>query len=87
MRINGPDHFHHQLIALGLSRKNIVLLEAGITLFLGSFAILATGAIRYFALIFVIGIAIILIVLMNIISRKRKKKEEKIESPESKYSY
>lgn len=87
MRINGPDHFHHQLIALGLSRRNIVLLEAGITFVLGSFAILATGAMRYFALIFVVGIAIILIVLMNIISKKKKIKDEKEKSPESKYSY
>jgi UDP-N-acetylmuramyl pentapeptide phosphotransferase/UDP-N-acetylglucosamine-1-phosphate transferase len=87
MKINGPDHFQHQLMALGIGRRNIVLLEAGITLFLGSFAILSTGAMRYFALILTTGLALILVVVMHILSSRKKKMEEKKKSPESKYSY
>lgn len=87
MKINGPDHLQHQLIALGVGRRNIVLLESGITLFLGSFAILSTGAMRYFALIFSTSLALLLVVVMNILSSRKKKMEEKKKSPESKYSY
>lgn len=87
LKINGPDHFHHQLIRLGLNRMQIVLVEMAITLLLGSLAILTTGAFTYFALVFVISLSIGIIVLINIKASKRQKKEEKEESPESKYSY
>lgn len=87
IKLNGPDHFHHQLIKLGLNRIQIVLMEMAITLLLGSFAILTTGALTYFALVFVIAISIGIIVLINIKASKKQEKEKKEESPESKYSY
>lgn len=87
LKINGPDHFHHQLIKLGLNRMQIVLVEMAITLLLGSFAILTTGAFTYFALVFVIAISIGTIVFINIKASRKQEKEEKEESPESKYSY
>lgn len=87
LKINGPDHFHHQLIKLGLNRIQIVLVEMAITLLLGSFAILTTGALTYFALVFVVAISIGIIVLINIKASRKQKVEEKSESPESKYSY
>ena len=87
LKINGPDHFHHQLIKLGLNRMQIVLVEMTITLLLGSFAILTTGAFTYFSLVFVIAISIGTIVFINIKASKKQEKEEKEESPESKYSY
>ena len=87
LKINGPDHFHHQLIKLGLTRIQIVLVEMAITLLLGSFAILTTGALTYFILVFVVAIALGLIVYINIRATRKQKKEEKTESPESRYSY
>lgn len=87
MKFNGPDHLHHQLINLGLSRSMIVLVESSITLFLGSFAILVAGAARFFALIITASLAIGLVAFMNIYSNKKKREEEKEKSPESKYSY
>ena len=87
LRINGPDHFHHQLIKLGLTRIQIVLVEMTITLLLGSLAILTTGALTYFVLVLVLAISIGIIVLINIRASKKQKEEEKEESPESKYSY
>lgn len=87
MKINGPDHLHHQLIKLDLSRTQVVLIEVSATLLLGSFAILTTGAIRYFALTISVSLGIAFIVFINIKALKEKTKEEKRKSPESKYSY
>ncbi len=87
MKISGTDHFHHQLIKLGLSRTQIVLIEVAVTLFFGSFAILTAGAFRYFAIIFTVSLAIALIAIINIRATKKKVEEIKEESPESKYSY
>lgn len=87
LRINDTSHLHHQLLKLNLTRAQIVLLEMAMTLLIGSLAILSTGAIRYFALIFGAALGIAFIVLANIRAAKRKVKAEKEESPESKYSY
>lgn len=88
MRINGPDHFHHQLIKIGLTRTQVVLVEIAVTLLLGSFAILTTGAIRYFIIVLVIALAIGILVYTNIrASKKEQIEEEKKESPESRFSY
>lgn len=87
LKINGPDHFHHQLIRLGFNRIQIVLIEMAITLFLGSLAILTTGALTYFILIFVISVSVGIVVYINIKASKKQEKVEKEESPESKYSY
>jgi len=87
MKLSGPDHLHHQLMNLNLSRSQLVLIEMSATLFLGSFAILTTGAIRYFALTISLALGIAFIVYINIRASKKKKEQEKKESPESKYSY
>ena len=87
MKISGLDHLHHQLIKLNLSRKHVVLIETSITLLLGSFAILTTGAIRYFALTISLSLGIAFIVYINIKASKGQEEKLKKESPESKYSY
>lgn len=87
MKINDTNHLHHQLLKLNISRKNVVLIEMSATLLLGSFAILTTGAIRYFAIILGIAIGIAFIVLINIKASKKKAGGEEPKSPESKYSY
>lgn len=87
MKISGLDHLHHQLIKLNLSRKYVVLIETSITLLLGSFAILTTGAIRYFALTISLSLGIAFIVYINIKASKGQEEKLKKESPESKYSY
>ncbi len=87
MKLSGPDHLHHQLMNLNLSRSQLVLIEMSATLFLGSFAILTTGAIRYFTLVISLALGIAFIVYINIRASKKKKEQEKKESPESRYSY
>jgi len=88
MRINGPDHFHHQLIKIGLTRKQVVLVEISLTLFFGSFAILTAETVRYFAIVLAIALAIGVIVYANIRAiKKGQKKEINKESPESRFSY
>lgn len=87
MKISGPDHFHHQLIRLGLTRTQIILVEIAITLFFGSFAILSTGALRYFVFVIVIALASALLAIINYRASKKQTETEKKESPESKYSY
>ncbi len=87
MRISGPEHFHHQLIKLGLSRTQVVLVEIVITLFFGSFAILTAGAVRYFALILALALGIGLILYTNIRASKKREEKKKTESPESRFSY
>ncbi len=85
MKINDTSHLHHQLLKLDFTNKQILMIETSISLLIGSFAILATGALRYFALIFGIAAVIGFIVFINY--RAQKKKIKKETSPESKYSY
>lgn len=87
LKISDTSHLHHQLLKLNLSRKQIVLIENAITLFIGSFAILTTGAFQFFAVIFVFAVCIAFVVFVNIKASKKKGGEKKEESPESKYSY
>ena len=87
MKINDTSHLHHQLLKLNLTRTQVVLVEMGATLLLGSFAILTTGALRYFALIFGAALVIGFVVAINIVASKKKDTSKKEESPESKYSY
>lgn len=85
MKINDTSHLHHRLLKLNLTDKQILLLETSISLVIGSFAILTTGAFRYFAIIF--GIAFVLAFIVFINYRANRKVEDKKESPESRYSY
>lgn len=87
MKINGPDHLHHQLMKMNLSRHQLVLIEMAATLFLGSFAILTTGALRYFTLIICLSLGILFVVFANIKASRLKTSTKNEESPESKYSY
>ena len=85
MRINDTSHLHHKLLKLNLSSRQILLIEASFSLLIGSLAILSTGALRYFALIFGLSAVIAFIVYINYKANKREKPKEG--SPESKYSY
>ncbi len=85
MKINDTSHLHHKLLKLNLSNVHILLIETSISLLIGSFAILSTGALRYFALIFGLSLAIGFVVYINY--KASKKDEKQKESPESKYSY
>ncbi len=85
MKINDTSHLHHQLLKLDFTNKQILLIETSLSLLVGSFAILTTGALRFFALIFTIAGIIGFIVFINYRARKKEVKKEK--SPESKYSY
>lgn len=90
LRFNGRDHLHHQLEDMGLSRKQILLVETSITLLLGSIATLTTAAYRYFLVLFLAflllaGIATIHFMRTKVVRKKEVKKER--DTPESKYSY
>lgn len=85
MRINDTSHLHHKLLKLNFNGKQILLIETSISLLIGSFAILSTGALRYFALIFGISAVIAFVVYINY--KAHKKEKVKDESPERKYSY
>lgn len=85
MKINDATHIHHQLLKLNLSDRQVLLIEASISLLISSLAILTTGAMRYFALIFGLAFVIGFIVFVNYKANQNKKEEKK--SPESKYSY
>jgi len=87
MRISDTSHLHHQLMKLNLSRKQIVLIEMAVSLFIGSIAVLTTGAFQFFAVILILAICIIFIAYVNIKASKKEKDQKKEESPESKYSY
>lgn len=86
MKINDATHFHHQLMKLNFSSKQILLTEASIAFLLGSIAIATTGAMRYFAIIFGITLILFLIVFINYKANREELKKKK-DSPESKYSY
>ncbi len=85
MKINDTSHLHHQLLKLDFSDVQVLLIETSISLLVGSFAILATGALRYFVLIFGTTLVLGFIVFTNY--KARIKKSKKKSSPESKYSY
>ena len=85
MKINDTSHLHHKLLKLDLSVKQILLIETAASLTIGSFAILTTGALRYFALIF--GLAFVIAFIFIINYKASKKEDSKKSSPESKYSY
>lgn len=90
MRINGREHLHHQLLKMGFSPRRILLIEASITLFFGSIAVLTTGAVKFFLLVFALFLLALLILYINYSANKEKKPQgetEQEDSPESKYRY
>ncbi|HVX92757.1 MAG TPA: hypothetical protein VHA74_01450, partial [Candidatus Dojkabacteria bacterium] len=88
--INDTNHLHHQLLEMGLSPKQVLLVELSITLLTGSIAVITVGAFKFFAIL-IIGLALIIGILL--IHRKaqqekvKKQEEVKKQTPESKYSY
>ncbi|MCD4756033.1 hypothetical protein K8R20_00205 [bacterium] len=86
MKINDATHFHHQLMKLNFSGKQILLIESSIAFLLGSIAIATTGALRYFVIIFGITLILFLIAFINY-KANREEAQRKKDSPESKYSY
>jgi UDP-GlcNAc:undecaprenyl-phosphate GlcNAc-1-phosphate transferase len=86
LKFNDATHLHHQLLKLNLTDRQVLLLEASVSLLVSSLAILTTGAFRYFALIFGLAFVVALIVFVNYKASKKDIPEEK-KSPESKYSY
>lgn len=88
IRINDTNHLHHQLITIGMSARQIVLIETSATLLIGLIAILTTGAMNFFFLIFFAFLVITGTLALHIISTlKQKNTKPKNESPESRYSY
>jgi UDP-GlcNAc:undecaprenyl-phosphate GlcNAc-1-phosphate transferase len=88
IRINDTNHLHHQLITIGMSARQIVLIETSATLLIGLLAVLTTGAMNFFFLIFFAFLVITGTLGLHIISTlKQKNTKPKKESPESKYSY
>jgi len=89
-RINDTNHLHHQFIKMNFSPLKIILIETSITLFLGSIAILTTGAYKLFAIIltlFLVSSGILYTHLKAEKGKELKIKETSKKSPESKYSY
>lgn len=90
MKINGREHLHHHLLALGLDSKTILLIEASVTLLLASIAVLTTGAMVFFLILVASLLLVISILVISNLASVRTKmgsKKEDEESPESKYSY
>ena len=88
IKISGTTHFHHQLLKLGLSRKNVFWIEILITLVIGSAVIVTTGAYRYLLIILGIVFTLFIILYTNFKAFKKEKDgNQKKESSESKYSY
>lgn len=89
MKINDKEHLHHQLLKMNFSARRILLIEASITLFFGSIAILTTEALRLFLLVFGVFVVAMGILYINYRAKKQSDNEppETPDSPESKYSY
>jgi len=88
MKISGTTHFHHRLLKMDTPPQKVFWIEFGITLLIGSLAIVATGALRYFCLIWGIIFIIAIILLLKLkAAQKENSKSHKEESSESKYSY
>lgn len=90
MKINGREHFHHHLFALGLDPKSVLWIETSISILMASIAVLTTGAIIFFIILIMSLVIIIgILVLSNLANIQTKKKSQEMDSqtPESKYSY
>ncbi len=88
MKISDTTHFHHQLLKLNMSQRQVFWVEMLITLTTGAIAVMTTGAYRYFFLIVgtILVISVILLVHSKVL-KKEKDLNQKEESSESKYSY
>ncbi|WKZ31509.1 MAG: MraY family glycosyltransferase [Candidatus Dojkabacteria bacterium] len=100
LRISDTNHIHHQLLKLGFSTKQILLLETSITLLAGSIAVLTTEAYRLFFILVGGTLMLLFLTILHVKTSKIQKpveeKEDKPEkrppeppkgSPESRYSY
>lgn len=91
MRMADTNHFHHQLLKLNLTNRQIVFVEVLVSMFIGSLAILSADAFRLF-IVFAGGLLMgVAIFLIHLLTSKKKIKEleaaKRQETPESRYSY
>jgi UDP-GlcNAc:undecaprenyl-phosphate GlcNAc-1-phosphate transferase len=88
MKISDTTHFHHRLLKMDISPQKVFWIELGLTLLIGSLAVVATGALRYFCLIWGVIFIITIILFLKLKSAQQENsKKHKEESSESKYSY
>lgn len=90
LRMNDTTHLHHELLKLDLDAKQILFIEGGITLIIGSLAVLTAEAYNLFIIMFGVTLITILFTVVSFLTKKgikKKGKQKKEESPESKYSY
>lgn len=85
MRINEAVHFHHILLKLGYTQKQLLLIEVSITLIAGIIAISTFGATKLLALFITFLLVFLLILLLS--KKANARQISKKESPEKKYSY
>lgn len=89
MKISDQTHFHHKLLDLGLSEKQIALLEFAISTALGAAALAYSGAYRGFILLIATTCIIVIYIFVRRIHTRKVSTppSSKQETPESKYSY
>jgi len=94
LKINDKSHFHHKLLELGLSKRQVLLVEASITLLVGAIAVLTAGTVKLFFLFFLGAVLLVGILVVNGMRRKpvnvrppKGGQKPKEESPEGKYAY
>ena len=87
MKISDTTHFHHHLLKMDFSRKQVFWIEMLITLAIGSLAIITTGAYRYLFLLLGILTIASLLFFTSVKSQQKSKESVQKESSESKYSY
>ncbi len=95
MAISDQNHLHHKLLRVGLSERQVAVLEYTLTGIFGAAALAVTGAMKAFFVILIPIIAGILIFLITMFSKRgdsvqeatSEKEKSAEESPESKYSY
>ena len=72
LNINDKRHLHHRLLALGISQKNVAIIEYTFTGFIGIIALILTGFHKAIILAAILLIVFIIIVSITQISKKRE---------------
>lgn len=89
LNISDKTHFHHQLLKLGMSEKQVAFSEYVITWTLGLLALAASGTYKAFA---VLGAILVITLSINFLFSRAQKKRDGTpppegQSPEARYSY
>lgn len=92
LAISDQTHLHHKLLRIGLTEPQIAFTEYLLSAVLGAIALITTGALNAFALIFSGIVIALLIYAISKFARRGGKNSppvspEKKESPEKKFSY